>query len=48
MTGVGSIGVNMAGAQADPMKPKAKKKKKKSRKGNKATSKFLTNTFKAL
>ena len=52
MTGVGSIGVNMAGAQADPMKPKAKKKKKKkkkkSRKGNKATNKFLTNTFKEL
>ena len=48
MTTVGSIGVNMAGAQADPMKPKAKKKKKKIRKGNKATNKFLNNTFKEL
>lgn len=47
MTSVGSIGVNMAGAQEDPMKPK-KKKKKKSRKGNKATNKFLNNTFKEL
>jgi len=44
MTTVGSIGVNMAGAQKDPMKPK----KKKSRKGNKATDKYLTNTFKEL
>jgi len=49
MTSVGSIGVNMAGAQADPMKPKSKKKKKKKvAKGNKATNKFLTNTFKEL
>jgi hypothetical protein len=48
MTSVGSIGVNMAGAQSDPMKPKARKKKKKSRKGNKATNKFLNNTFKQL
>ena len=49
MTTVGSIGVNMAGAQEDPMNPKAKKKKKKkSKKGNKATAKFLTNTFKEL
>jgi hypothetical protein len=47
MTTVGSLGCNMAGAQADPMKPK-KKKKKKSKKGNKATNKFLTNTFKEL
>jgi len=47
MTSVGSIGVNMAGAQEDPMNPK-KKKKKKSRKGNKATNKFLNNTFKEL
>ena len=48
MTSVGSIGVNMAGAQADPMKPKAKKKKKKVAKGDKATNKFLNNTFKEL
>jgi hypothetical protein len=47
MTGVGSIGVNMAGAQEDPMKPK-KKKSRKLPKGCKATNKFLTNTFKEL
>tara|TARA_R110002167_G_scaffold219701_1_gene424303 strand:+ start:275 stop:802 length:528 start_codon:yes stop_codon:yes gene_type:complete len=47
MTGVGSIGVNMAGAQADPMKPK-KKKSRKLPKGDKATDKFLSNTFKEL
>ncbi len=42
MTGVGSLGVNMAGFQKDPMNPK----KKKSRKGNKATNKYLSNIFK--
>tara|TARA_R110000803_G_scaffold189495_5_gene251993 strand:+ start:687 stop:1211 length:525 start_codon:yes stop_codon:yes gene_type:complete len=44
MTSVGSIGVNMSGAQKDPWKPK-KKKSRKLRKGNKATSKYLTNAF---
>ena len=49
MTGVGSIGVNMAGPQADPMKPKPKKKKsRKVPKGNKATDTYVTNTFKEL
>ena len=49
MTGVGSIGVNMAGPQADPMKPKPKKKKsRKVPKGNKATDKYLSNTFNAI
>ena len=47
MTTVGSIGVNMAGAQADPDKPK-KKKSRKLPKGARATNKFLTNTFKEL
>ena len=41
MTTVGSIGVNMAPTQKKP-------KKKKSRKGNKATNKYVTNTFKEL
>ena len=49
MTSVGCLGVNMAGAQEDPMKPKPKKKKsRKLPKGAKATNKFLTNTFKEL
>ena len=48
MTGVGCIGVNMAGAQADPMKPKKKKKSRKIPKGDRATNKFLNNTFKEL
>ena len=44
MTGVGSIGVNMAGPLKDPMKPK----KKKSIKGNKATDTYVSNRFKEL
>ena len=48
MTSVGSIGVNMAGAQSDPMKEKPKKAKKKKGAKKKATNKFLNNTFKEL
>ena len=44
MTTVGSIGVNMAGAEKNPKKKKSRKLPK----GDRATDKYLSNTFNAL
>jgi hypothetical protein len=44
MTTVGSIGVNMAGAEKKPKKKKSRKLPK----GDRATDKYLSNTFNAL